>query len=77
MRFCARRIGPFPEIVAQAGGGELFSTDDELIQAMRKLQQHPGDRAEMGRRGYRACRERWADCVRDNSRFQEHIPDSA
>ena len=59
----ARRIGPFPEIVAQAGGGELFSTDDELIQAMRKLQQHPRDRAEMGRRGYRACRERWSEDV--------------
>jgi glycosyltransferase involved in cell wall biosynthesis len=34
----ARRIGPFPEIVEQAGGGELFTTGPELLEAMRRLQ---------------------------------------
>src|SRR6185503_339360 len=26
----ARRIGPFPEIIRQSGGGELFDTEEEL-----------------------------------------------
>ena len=34
----ARRIGPFPEIVEAAGGGELFTTGEELVAAMRRLQ---------------------------------------
>jgi glycosyltransferase involved in cell wall biosynthesis len=59
----ARRIGPFPEIVSQSGGGVLFATDDELVQAMRKLQQNPAERAAMGARGYRACREHWSEDV--------------
>ncbi|MCB2115971.1 MAG: glycosyltransferase [Rhodobacteraceae bacterium] len=41
----ARRLGPFPEIVETAGGGALFETEDELVAAMRGLQQDPGRRA--------------------------------
>lgn len=41
----ARRLGPFPEIVERAGGGALFSTEDELIAAMKGLQSSPGLRA--------------------------------
>lgn len=41
----ARRLGPFPEIVERAGGGALFTTEEDLIAAMRGLQADPGLRA--------------------------------
>ena len=59
----ARRIGPFPEIVDQSRGGELFGNDDELLAAMRKLQQNPAYRAECGEQGHRASWDRWSEEV--------------
>jgi glycosyltransferase involved in cell wall biosynthesis len=59
----ARRIGPFPEIVDVAGGGLLFETDDELLDAMRTLQEGPARRAAFAGSAYRACRERWSEDV--------------
>lgn len=59
----ARRIGPFPEIIAQSGAGELFSDADELLAAMRRLQHTPERRSELGARAYRACRDRWSEEV--------------
>ena len=59
----ARRIGPFPEIVEQAGAGELFTTEEELVAAMGRLQRAPERRAELGARAYRACRDRWSEEV--------------
>lgn len=50
----ARRIGPFPEIVEQAGGGELFTTGDELVAAMRRLQGDPAYRRKKAEAGYQA-----------------------
>jgi glycosyltransferase involved in cell wall biosynthesis len=72
----ARRIGPFPEIVEQSGAGELFENDDELLAAMRRLQQAPERRADLGARGYRACRERWSEDV-VVSRFLELVAEAA
>ena len=72
----ARRIGPFPEIVEQSGGGELFGNNDELLCAMRKLQQQPQYRAQLGRQGYRACRERWSEDV-VVSRYLEIVAEAA
>lgn len=51
----ARRLGPFPEIVEAAGGGLLFGTEDELVAAMRALQDDPALRARLSvaaRRGF-------------------------
>lgn len=50
----ARRIGPFPEIVEQAGGGELFTTGEELLAAMHRLQSDPAARKAMAEAGYQA-----------------------
>jgi glycosyltransferase involved in cell wall biosynthesis len=72
----ARRIGPFPEIVEQSGAGELFDNDDELLSAMCRLQRAPERRAELGARGYRACRERWSEEV-VVSRFLELVAEAA
>ena len=59
----ARQIGPFPEIVQQSGGGLLFSTNDELIDAMTRLQQDDALRASLVSRGFAASRERWSEDV--------------
>jgi glycosyltransferase involved in cell wall biosynthesis len=57
----ARRLGPFPEIVEVSGGGELFETSDEMLNAMRSLQQTPERRRQMGEAGYQAYRDRWSE----------------
>lgn len=57
----ARRIGPFPEIVEGSGGGELFSTGEELLAAMRRLQSDPGHRQRQAEAGYRAYVERYSE----------------
>ncbi len=57
----ARRLGPFPEIVEKARAGELFDGDDELLAAMRRLQDDPALRAEYGRRGRQAYLDHWCE----------------
>jgi glycosyltransferase involved in cell wall biosynthesis len=57
----ARRLGPFPEIVERSGGGELFQTTEELVQAMQRLQSDPTHRARLSRAGYRGYVERWSE----------------
>jgi glycosyltransferase involved in cell wall biosynthesis len=57
----ARRLGPFPEIVAQSGGGELFETPDELLGAMRRIQSDPAHRQRLSDAGYAAYVEHWSE----------------
>jgi glycosyltransferase involved in cell wall biosynthesis len=57
----ARRLGPFPEIIEQSGGGELFSTDAELIAAMQKLQSDTAHREKLAESGYRASIDLWSE----------------
>ena len=57
----ARRLGPFPEIVTESGGGELFDTPDELIAAMQRLQSDPAYRQRLSDSGYQAYVERWSE----------------
>lgn len=59
----ARRIGPLPEIVEGAGAGETFDTLDELIGAMRRLQDDPIRRAALGQAAFRAYQEQYSECV--------------
>jgi glycosyltransferase involved in cell wall biosynthesis len=59
----ARRLGPFPEVVEQSNGGLLFSTGDELLSAMSRLQTDPSYRDQLGANGYRTCQERWSEDV--------------
>ena len=59
----ARRLGPFPEIVEQSGGGELFSTRAELVEAMHRLQRDAGYRARLSEAGYRAYVANWSEQV--------------
>ena len=57
----ARRLGPFPEIVEAAGGGELFATEDELVAAMRRLQAEPELHATMARAALSSFAARWSE----------------
>src|SRR5690606_38207868 len=56
----ARRLGPFPEIVESSGGGELFTTLEELGAAMRRLED-PAYRRQLAESGYAAFRKRWVE----------------
>jgi len=57
----ARRLGPFPEIVARAGEGELFDTADELVGAMRRLQGDPDHRNRLAQAGADAFQAHWSE----------------
>ncbi len=57
----ARRLGPFPEIVERSGGGELFQTTEDLVQAMQRLQDDASHRSRLARAGYRGYVERWSE----------------
>ncbi len=68
----ARRLGPFPEIIEQSGGGLLFSDENDLTAAMTRLKQDSAFRDALAASGYAACRERWSEEV-VISRFVELV----
>jgi len=57
----ARRIGPFPEIVGASDGGELFDTIEELVDAMRRMQDDEDRRRRMGEAGQAAWKRLWSE----------------
>lgn len=57
----ARRLGPFPEIVEEAGAGVLFETEEDLLAGMRQLQDNEGARHRMGLRARAAFEDRWRE----------------
>ena len=57
----ARRLGPFPEIVDQARGGELFESEGELIAAMRLLQRDSDHRNRLAESAYRSSIDVWSE----------------
>jgi glycosyltransferase involved in cell wall biosynthesis len=59
----ARRLGPFPEIVERSGGGELFTTRDELLAALRRLSSDAEYRARLSVAGYKAYGDYWSERV--------------
>lgn len=59
----ARRLGPFPEIVEACKGGELFSTPEELLDAMRKMQSDPGYRDSCARQAAAGFAANWSESV--------------
>ena len=71
----ARRLGPFPEIVEQANGGLLFSTEDELLESMARLQKDTDFRSVLASSAFRACREHWSEDV-VIGRFLELVQDA-
>lgn len=59
----ARRLGPFPEIMAQAQAGLLFTGQAELCDAMRAIQGDLDLRARLSRAGRAAFVAHWTDTV--------------
>lgn len=57
----ARRLGPLPELVNRAGGGELFETREELEQAMARLAGDPARRAALAAAGHQAVAALWSE----------------
>ncbi|HYN80287.1 MAG TPA: glycosyltransferase family 4 protein [Gemmatimonadaceae bacterium] len=57
----ARRLGPFPEIVERAHGGELFGSESELVAAMRRLQGDTDYRNRLAESAYRASIDVWSE----------------
>ena len=58
----ARRLGPFPEIVEKAGGGELFENSEELIASMRRMLD-PEHRERLASAARAAFTEHWSESV--------------
>jgi glycosyltransferase involved in cell wall biosynthesis len=71
----ARRLGPFPEIVEQSGGGLLFANDEELLAAMTRLQGDAVYRDGLATRAYETCREHWSEEV-VVGRLLEYVEDA-
>jgi glycosyltransferase involved in cell wall biosynthesis len=56
-----RRHGGMPEAVEDSGGGLTYTTDDELLGAMRRLQESPALRDELGGKGHRGYLTHWSE----------------
>lgn len=59
----ARRIGPFPEIIAQAGTGELFDSVEELTASLTHLAADPAHRSRLSEAARKAAEQWSADVV--------------
>jgi glycosyltransferase involved in cell wall biosynthesis len=55
-----RDLGALPEVVDDSRGGFVYRTDDELLQAIRRLGDSPNLRAELGENGYQAFVRLWS-----------------
>ncbi|MFQ5436617.1 MAG: glycosyltransferase family 4 protein, partial [Anaerolineae bacterium] len=56
----ARDLGALPEVVDDSGGGFIYRTDEELLDAIRKLAGSPALRAELGEKGYHCFVSNWS-----------------
>ncbi len=54
-------LGALPELVADSGGGLVYTSSGELVEAMGQMLANPSLRQELGDRGYAAWRERWSE----------------
>jgi glycosyltransferase involved in cell wall biosynthesis len=72
-----RDLGGLPEVVASSQGGFVYRSDEELLEAIRRIASSPDLRAELGENGYRAFVGKWSceahlelyfDCLRKTAR---------
>jgi len=59
----ARRLGPYPEIIEQSGGGVLFDTAENLKSALDTLAGDRQTRDKMGAAGAHALKTLWSEDV--------------
>jgi glycosyltransferase involved in cell wall biosynthesis len=55
-----RDLGPLPEVVQDSGGGFVYRTDEELLDAIGRLAASPALRAELGEKGYSGFVRWWS-----------------
>jgi glycosyltransferase involved in cell wall biosynthesis len=55
-----RDLGALPEVVAESGGGLIYRTDDQLLEAVRRLAEQPDERDRLGRSGHDAFVKLWS-----------------
>jgi glycosyltransferase involved in cell wall biosynthesis len=48
----ARDLGALPEVVQDSGGGFVYRTNEELLEALDRIARSPHLRAELGQKGY-------------------------
>ncbi|MGE0104503.1 MAG: glycosyltransferase family 4 protein [Blastocatellales bacterium] len=53
-------LGALPEVVRESGGGFVYSSDDEMFDAIRRLIDTPGLGKDLGERGYQKFLEIWS-----------------
>lgn len=53
-------LGALPEVVGASGGGFVYRTRDEMLDAIERLRTSESLRSELGESGYRAFVERWS-----------------
>ena len=53
-------VGALPEIVRQSGGGIIYRTEDELVEALFGIASSPGMRDQLGESGYQAFLRHWS-----------------
>jgi glycosyltransferase involved in cell wall biosynthesis len=49
-----------PEVIQDSGGGFVYRTDDELLDAMNRIRSSPALRAELGESGYARFVSDWS-----------------
>jgi len=54
-------LGALPEVVEESGGGLVYRTQEELLDAMEALRVDPARRSELGGRGHAAWRAHWSE----------------
>ena len=54
-------LGALPELVEDSGGGLVYSTNGELVNAIERLRADAALRNELGRRGYDAWQRLWSE----------------
>ena len=58
-----RNRGGMPKIIKESGGGFIFDTEEELVNAMDQLLGDQNLRQEIGWRGYETLRQKWSPDV--------------
>ncbi len=56
----ARDLGALPEVIQDSGGGFVYRTDEDLLDAMNRIASFPSLREELGERGYAAFLQNWS-----------------
>jgi glycosyltransferase involved in cell wall biosynthesis len=54
-----RDLGALPEVVNEGGGGYVYQSDGQLVEAANRLVESRTIRDELGENGYRAFLEKW------------------